>query len=71
MEFLYGPQWRVPDPSFRYDDPADGVRRLDGWLRGFRTEQPRWNRIWTSPHAPTVPRGVGLRALGRRADVRW
>jgi hypothetical protein len=55
MEFLYGPQWRVPDPSFRYQDPVDGVRRLDGWLRGFRTEQPRWNRFFTSPAARRVP----------------
>ena len=55
LEFLYGPRWRVPDPSFRYDDPVDGVRRLDGWLRGFRSEQPRWNRYWTSPDARSVP----------------
>ena len=55
LEFLYGPRWRVPDPSFRYDDPADGVRRLDGWLRGFRSEQPRWNRYWISPDALSVP----------------
>ena len=25
LEFLYGPQWRVPDPSFKYNDPAPGV----------------------------------------------
>jgi hypothetical protein len=55
LEFLYGPRWRVPDPSFRYDDPVDGVRRLDGWLRGFRSEQPRWNRYWASPDALAVP----------------
>ena len=47
LEFLYGPRWRMPDPSFRYDDPVDGVRRLDGWLRGFRSEQPR-NTAWAS-----------------------
>jgi SAM-dependent methyltransferase len=56
LEFLYGPQWRIPDPSFRYADPPEGVRRLDGWLRGFRTEQPRWNR-WYVAHGSTVPRG--------------
>lgn len=42
LAFLYGPQWRIPDPSFAYDDPRDGVRRLDGWLRGFRTHMGDW-----------------------------
>jgi hypothetical protein len=56
MAFLYGPEWRVPDPAFRYDDPRDGVRRLDGWLRGVRTEQPLWNRFYTSPAGDRVPR---------------
>lgn len=42
LRFIYGPGWRVPDPSFKYADPAAGVRRLDGWLRGFRTDMPAW-----------------------------
>lgn len=42
LAFIYGPGWRVPDPSFKYADPASGIRRLDGWLRGFRTEMPAW-----------------------------
>ncbi len=56
LEFLYGPGWRVPDPSFRYADPPEGVRRLDGWLRGFRTEQQRWNQ-WYLARGRTVPGG--------------
>lgn len=43
LRFVYGPSWRTPDPSFRYADPVDGIRRLDGWLRGFRTEMPAWS----------------------------
>ncbi len=42
LAFLYGPHWRTPDPSFRYADPPDGVRRLNGWLRGFRTDVGAW-----------------------------
>lgn len=42
LAFLYGPQWRVPDPSFVHVDPPAGVRRLDGWLRGFRTHVSDW-----------------------------
>ena len=56
LAFLYGPQWRTPDPSFRYEDPPDGVRRLDGWLRGFRTEMGLWTGFLNGPGADAVPR---------------
>ncbi|HET7691065.1 MAG TPA: class I SAM-dependent methyltransferase [Nocardioidaceae bacterium] len=68
LEFLYGPSWRTPDPSFRYLDPPDGVRRLDGWLRGFRTEQPRWHR-WYVAHGRTVPRSRSPFARWARARL--
>ncbi|MFC7502293.1 methyltransferase domain-containing protein [Nocardioides sp. CPCC 206347] len=55
LSFLYGPQWRTPDPSFRYADPAAGVRRLDGWLRGFRAEMGRWTEFFASPDVRRVP----------------
>ena len=45
LAFVYGPGWRVPDPSFKYADPPAGVRRLDGWLRGFRTDMGRWTEF--------------------------
>lgn len=56
LAFLYGPRWRTPDPSFRYEDPPDGVRRLDGWLRGFRTEMGLWTGLLTGPGADRLPR---------------
>lgn len=49
LAFLYGPQWRTPDPSFRYADPVDGVRRLDGWLRGWRTDMGSWTEFFAPP----------------------
>jgi SAM-dependent methyltransferase len=64
LEFVYGPQWRVPDPSFKYADPAPGVRRLDGWLRGFRTDMGRWTEFHQ-----TVGRNL---AKGRRSGfAKW
>lgn len=64
LAFVYGPGWRVPDPSFRYADPPAGVRRLDGWLRGFRTDMGRWTEFYESGRAREVPR--------RRSDfARW
>ncbi|HWI42972.1 MAG TPA: class I SAM-dependent methyltransferase [Nocardioides sp.] len=56
LAFLYGPHWRTPDPSFRYADPPAGVRRLDGWLRGFRAEMGQWTELWNSPRRKAVPR---------------
>jgi hypothetical protein len=57
LEFVYGPAWRVPDPSFKYADPVAGIRRLDGWLRGFRTEMGRWTEFYRGPEARRIPRG--------------
>jgi SAM-dependent methyltransferase len=45
LEFLYGEKWRVPDPAFKNVDPAPGIQRLDGWLRGTRTNVPEWNEL--------------------------
>ena len=65
LAFVYGPAWRVPDPSFRFTDPPGGVRRLDGWLRGYRDDLPAWNELFRGPRAADVPtRGVRLRPLG-------
>lgn len=56
LAFLYGPNWRSPDPSFRYADPPAGVRRLDGWFRGFRTEMGRWTEFYNGPDFALVPK---------------
>lgn len=64
LAFVYGPGWREPDPSFKYADPVRGVRRLDGWLRGFRTDMGRWTE-----HHQQVARAGGT---PRRSDfARW
>jgi SAM-dependent methyltransferase len=64
LAFVYGPSWRVPDPSFRFTDPPGGVRRLDGWLRGYRDDLPAWNELFRGPRAADVPK--------RRSDfARW
>lgn len=56
LAFLYGPGWRVPDPSFRYADPVAGVRRLDGWLRGFRDDVGGWSAHHQRPRRGRVTR---------------
>ena len=64
LEFIYGPQCRVPDPSFKYADPVRGVRRLDGWLRGFRTDMGRWTEFHQGP-------GRGLSKNRRSTFAKW
>ncbi len=56
LAFVYGPGWRVPDPSFRFTDPPGGVRRLDGWLRGYRDHLPAWNAFFRGPQVRDVPK---------------
>lgn len=70
LAFLYGPQWRTPDPSFRYADPPEGVRRLDGWLRGFRTEMGLWTGLFNGPGLRRVPAGPSALArwVARQLD---
>jgi SAM-dependent methyltransferase len=56
LEFVYGPTWLVPDPAFRFADRPEGVRRLDGWLRGWRDDLPAWNAFHRGRDAARVPR---------------
>lgn len=56
LAFIYGPDWRVPDPSFKFSDPVRGARRLDGWLRGFRTELADWDRLYQGRRSKDIPR---------------
>ena len=67
LAFVYGPGWRVPDPSFRYADPVAGIRRLDGWLRGFRLEMGLWSDFYKSAVSRRVPRTRSL--FARWVDV--
>jgi SAM-dependent methyltransferase len=62
LAFLYGPGWRRPDPAFQSEDPAAGLRRLDGWLRGFRTHLIEWNELFRYRRAdlPSVPSTFAL-----------
>ena len=57
-EFLtatYGPQWRVPDPAYKFETPASTHRRLNGWFRGTRVKRENWDRTYSRlPSTPPV-----------------
>lgn len=42
LEITYGPRWRVPDPSFKFETPEPVRRRLDGWTRGNVSNREHW-----------------------------
>ncbi len=55
LAFLYGPGWRVPDPSFQNVDPVVGLRRLGGWFGGGRRNLAEWNQLYRSRRSE-IPR---------------
>ncbi|HEX3900201.1 MAG TPA: class I SAM-dependent methyltransferase [Mycobacteriales bacterium] len=63
LEYLYGPGWRVPDPSFQFDNPPAGVRRINGWLRGAQHNVQSWVDHWNTP--------AGKRAVAPSDFARW
>ncbi len=42
----YGPSWRVPDPSFKYDTPRWLARRIAGWFGGLRAHRKPWDAFY-------------------------
>jgi hypothetical protein len=87
LAFLYGEAWRTPDPAFQNRDAPEGLRRLDGWLRGVRTDLIAWNDLYRDrrhevPKGPSsfarwtddlLPHGAGIAELGSGTgrDAAW
>ncbi|CAN5172456.1 hypothetical protein BH09ACT11_BH09ACT11_02950 [soil metagenome] len=43
LALTYGPNWRTPDPSFKYETPAWLHRRLAGWFGGLTPNRSSWD----------------------------
>jgi SAM-dependent methyltransferase len=39
---IYGPGWRVPDPSFTFVTPPAAFRRYRGWLDDYNMDRENW-----------------------------
>lgn len=57
LDLTYGHTWRTPDPAFRFDHPAQNVRRTAHWFRGTRSRLQHWQRFYRGRHlsVPTEP----------------
>lgn len=42
LEISYGPNWRVPDPSFRHQPGPEVEQRFDGWFGKFWRQRREW-----------------------------
>ena len=67
----YGPDWRVPDPAYKFGTPVSTHRRLNGWFRGTRVKREAWDRTYSRlPGAPeVVPSGFAAWVLEQEGQV--
>lgn len=64
----YGPDWEVPDPSFRFHTPAATRRRFDNWFGSQNMNRDFWESTYAGEDRVTASPGDErhLRALSRR-----
>lgn len=43
LELMYGPGWRVPDPTFAFDPETEARETLGRWFRGVRERRNHWD----------------------------
>jgi SAM-dependent methyltransferase len=55
LAVTYGPNWRVPDPSFEFDPSRATLRRLNGLLRNNRKNLRYWGDFYRSRASERVP----------------
>lgn len=46
LEFAYGPGWRIPDPSFRWDTPRATRRLYANSFGQFNRQRVFWEKTW-------------------------
>ena len=56
LAVTYGPGWRVPDPSFKFEPSATTTRRTNGWMRGRRNNLRHWHEFYKPGAAKGLPR---------------
>jgi SAM-dependent methyltransferase len=67
MEAAYGPNWRVPDPSFKPEKSRATTRRMRTWMRGAIAHREHWFGFNGGPvqRVPTTPSQFATWFAGR------
>jgi hypothetical protein len=55
LAYTYGPGWKVPDPAFHFDHPAENTQIMGQWWRGSRTRLWFWSAFYEGSKASRVP----------------
>jgi len=76
LRATYGPDWRVPDPAFKFTTPGRTTRAFNDWFRGLQPGIRYWQRrAFREAHQPLrthpSPQARKAASLSRRlgADV--
>ena len=46
LEFAYGANWSIPDPSFRWETPRSTLRRFENSFGVFNRQRVFWEKTW-------------------------
>lgn len=65
LEAIYGPDWSVPDPAFRFATPLDTGRRFLGWFRDLNVDREYWEAVYGADEAGGDELGEAPSALAR------
>lgn len=69
LAYAYGPGWRVPDPTFKFETPTSTRRRFESWFGVFNSGRVYWDKHYMDQESSTGV-GDGMAAIERfLADV--
>jgi hypothetical protein len=65
---LFGPSWRVPDPSFSFRLPEATMDRFNAWFPDLHAEREAWDDLVLLPSPADAPSGPAPSAFARWVD---
>jgi len=72
LAYAYGENWRVPDPTFKFDVEYGTKHRFESWFGVFNRGRFFWEKHWQGKDLAKGSHGSGrpVRALQRRLPAR-
>ena len=69
LSHTYGENWRVPDPSFKYETPRWLKRRIMGWFGGLNSHRKHWDGFYNKQLGGRPDGGQLVRPVGAGAST--